>query len=50
MAIGKYINNLVNGYQKTLIIYTANQHKVFDCLDVNPSSTLDISNDLRPFL
>jgi SAM-dependent methyltransferase len=47
METGKYINDLLSGYQKSLIILTANQHKIFDHLEGNPSSAEDISNVLK---
>lgn len=47
METGKYINDLLSGYQKTLIILTANQYKIFDHLEENPSSAGEISNVLK---
>ncbi len=47
MDTGKYINELISGYQKAIIVLTANQHKIFDHLDGNPCTVEDISNDLK---
>jgi len=47
METGKYINDLINGYQKSFIVLTANQHKIFDYLEENPSSAEDISTTLK---
>ncbi len=47
METGKYINDLINGYQKSFIVLIANQHKIFDHLEDNPSSIEEISNDLK---
>jgi hypothetical protein len=40
----KYINDLLSGNQKSLIILTANQHNIFDHLGGNFSSAKKISN------
>ncbi|GEM_PF-2850605 len=47
METGKYINDLLHGYQKAIIVITANHHTVCNYLEGNPALTEDISNNLK---